>query len=151
MFPYYNTPFEIYQKKLRGTGTTFIRRFVLRCVPADYTVRGSIRFFRPLSRLELLGRVSVSIPLKRTARDRNPALSTFIYFRNSPFARPAKRSESYLKFNRSLESHAAQIFVLSIGAVAFRSGKITVERKRKRNLVGEAVLGFKAGKAVQIV
>lgn len=83
MFPYYNTPFEIYQKKLRGTGTIFIRRFVLRCVPADYTVRGSIRFFRPLSRLELLGRVSVSIPLKRTARDRNPALSTFLFiFKN---------------------------------------------------------------------
>ncbi len=150
MFLYYNTAFGIYQKKLCRE-KAFMRRFVLGCCTADYTVRGSIRFFRPLSRLELLGRVSVSIPLKRTARDRNPALSTFIYFRNSPFARPAKRSESYLKFNRSLESHAAQIFVLSIGAVAFRSGKITVERKRKRNLVGEAVLGFKAGKAVQIV
>ena len=49
MFPYYNTPFEIYQKKLCGE-KAFMRRFVLRCVPADYTVRGSIRFFRPLSR-----------------------------------------------------------------------------------------------------
>lgn len=151
MFPYYNTPFEIYQKKLRGTGTTFIRRFVLRCVPADYTVGDRFDFSARLAAGELLGRASVSISLKRTTRDRNPALSTFIYFRNSPFARPAKRSESYLKFNRSFESHAAQIFVLSIGAVAFRSGKITVERKRKRNLIGEAVLGFKAGKAVQIV
>ena len=79
MFPYYNTAFEIYQKKLRGTGTIFMRRFVLGCCTGRLYGWGSIRFFRPLSRLELLGRVSVSIPLKRTARDRNPALSTFLF------------------------------------------------------------------------
>lgn len=83
MFPYYNTPFEIYQKKLRGTGTIFIRRFVLRCVPADYTVGDRFDFSVRLAAGELLGRVSVSIPLKRTARDRNPALSTFLFiFKN---------------------------------------------------------------------
>lgn len=79
MFPYYNTPFEIYQKKLRGTETIFIRRFVLRCVPADYTVGDRFDFSVRLAAGELLGRVSVSIPLKRTARDRNPALSTFLF------------------------------------------------------------------------
>ena len=70
----------------------------------------------------------------------------------SEYARYRRRpAAKLLKFNRSLESHAAQIFILSVSAVAFRSGKIAVERKRKRNFVGEAVLCFKTGKAVQIV